>query len=203
MAYTTTNGSSVIVTSSCIQHNKWQCDPVKILLRDNATPYSVCTARRVPIPLLPQVEAELRRMEEYGIIERVTEPTDWCANGSCNETEKRKGAHLCRLMTPERVRDARETHFTYLGRRATQINRLDSLLETGRVKRIFADPLRPRKLKIDHLHNTFRSTLFPATAIRYYKRARNLPRQDGTVTRRSTRSGSHHGRYSHTRRNES
>ena len=56
-----------------------QCDPVKILLRDNATPCSVCTARRVPIPLLPQVEAELRRMEENGIIERVTEPTDWCA----------------------------------------------------------------------------------------------------------------------------
>ena len=54
-----------------------QCDPVKILLRDNATPYSVCTARRVPIPLLPQVEAELRRMEDKGIIEIVTEPTDW------------------------------------------------------------------------------------------------------------------------------
>ena len=56
-----------------------QCDPVKILLRDNATQYSVCTARRVPIPLLPQFEAELRRMEQNGIIERVTEPTDWCA----------------------------------------------------------------------------------------------------------------------------
>ena len=51
-----------------------QCDLVKIVLRENATPYSVCTARRVPIPLLPQVEAELRRMEDNGIIDRVTEP---------------------------------------------------------------------------------------------------------------------------------
>ena len=40
-----------------------QCDPVKILLPDNYTPYSVSTARWVPIPLLPQVEAELKTME--------------------------------------------------------------------------------------------------------------------------------------------
>ena len=76
-----------------------------------------------------------------------------CANGSCKKTEKGQGAHLSRLKTPERVRDARETHFTYLGRRATQINRLDRLLETGRVKRMFADPFRHRKLKIDHLRS--------------------------------------------------
>ena len=80
-------------------------------------------------------------------------------------------------------------HFTYLGRRATKINRLDSLLETGRLKWIFADTFRPRKLKIDHLHNTFRPILFQETPIRYYKNAGNLPRQDGTATRRSTRSG--------------
>ena len=59
-----------------------------------------------------------------------------CANGSCNETGKWQGAHLCRPKTPDRVRDARETHFTYFGRRATQINRIASLLETGRVKRV-------------------------------------------------------------------
>ena len=120
-----------------------QCDPVKILLRDNATPYSVCTARPVSIPLLPQVEVELRRMEDNGIIERVTEPTDWCAPMVPVMRRKKQGAHLCQPKMPERVRDVRETHFTYLGRRATQINRLDSLLETGCVNRIFADPFRP------------------------------------------------------------
>ena len=86
-----------------------QCDPVKNLLRDNATPYSVCTARPVSIPLLPQVEVELRRMEDNGIIERVTEPTDWCAPMVPVMRRKKQGAHLCQPKMPERVRDMRET----------------------------------------------------------------------------------------------
>ena len=36
-------------------------------------------ARRVPIPLQDKVKAELKRMQENGIIEEVTEPTDWCS----------------------------------------------------------------------------------------------------------------------------
>ena len=56
-----------------------QCNPIKIRLRDDATPYSISTARRIPLPLLPEVEQELQRMEENGVIERITEPTDWCA----------------------------------------------------------------------------------------------------------------------------
>ena len=31
------------------------------------------------IPPLPKVEQELQRMEENGVIERITEPIDWCA----------------------------------------------------------------------------------------------------------------------------
>ena len=54
-------------------------EPVKIVLKDNAQPYSVAAPRRIPIPLLPKVEAELKRMEENGIIESVTEPTEWVA----------------------------------------------------------------------------------------------------------------------------
>ena len=38
-------------------------DPVKIMLKGNAQPYSVATARRVPIPLMPKVKAELEHME--------------------------------------------------------------------------------------------------------------------------------------------
>ena len=37
------------------------------------------TPRRVAIPLIPTVKAELRRMQELGVISKVTEPTDWCA----------------------------------------------------------------------------------------------------------------------------
>lgn len=61
------------------EHGTLKTEPVKIQLKDNATPYAVHTARRVPIPLMPKVREELRRMEENGIIEEVTEPTDWCA----------------------------------------------------------------------------------------------------------------------------
>lgn len=55
------------------------CEPVKIELTEDAVPYSVNTPRRVPFPLLPKVEKELKRMLSLGIIEEVTNPTDWCA----------------------------------------------------------------------------------------------------------------------------
>lgn len=54
------------------------CEPVKIELTADAVPYSVNTQCRVPFPLLPKVEKELKSMLSLGIIEEVTEPTDWC-----------------------------------------------------------------------------------------------------------------------------
>ncbi len=51
-------------------------DPVKIHLKEGAVPYAVHSARRVPIPLLSKVQAELQRMKEHRVIERVTQPTD-------------------------------------------------------------------------------------------------------------------------------
>ena len=59
--------------------NSVQCKPVKILLNENAEPYVQTTSRRIPIPQLPKVEEELKRMEKAGVIERITEPTEWCA----------------------------------------------------------------------------------------------------------------------------
>lgn len=50
-------------------------DPVKITLKDDAKPYSVAAPHHIPVPLLPQVEEELKRMVENGI----TEPTEWVA----------------------------------------------------------------------------------------------------------------------------
>lgn len=55
------------------------CPPVKITLQKDAQPYSVHTARRIPIPLIEKVEEELKRMEKAEIIQKITEPTDWCA----------------------------------------------------------------------------------------------------------------------------
>jgi hypothetical protein len=56
-----------------------KCKPVDIKLKTDAQPYSIATARRVPIHLVPKVEEELKRLEANGIIEPVTEPTEWCA----------------------------------------------------------------------------------------------------------------------------
>ena len=54
-------------------------EPVKITLKPDAVPYCVTTCRRIPFPLMEKVKAELTRMSESGIIEKVTRPTDWCA----------------------------------------------------------------------------------------------------------------------------
>uniref|UniRef100_A0A3B1ITQ0 Gypsy retrotransposon integrase-like protein 1 n=1 Tax=Astyanax mexicanus TaxID=7994 RepID=A0A3B1ITQ0_ASTMX len=61
------------------EHGTLKTEPVRIQLKDNAKPFAVHTARRVPFPLLQKVKEELQRMERNGIIERVTQPTDWCA----------------------------------------------------------------------------------------------------------------------------
>lgn len=56
-----------------------KCEPVKIELRPDAQPYSIATPQRIPFPILPQVEEELKRMQSLGIIEEVKDATDWCA----------------------------------------------------------------------------------------------------------------------------
>lgn len=56
-----------------------KCKPVKIRLRADAVPYSLNTARRIPIPLLDKVKEALQRMEQRGVIVKVTEATEWCA----------------------------------------------------------------------------------------------------------------------------
>ena len=50
-----------------------------ITLREGASPMCLYTARKVPHPLLPQVEKELKSMVEQGVISPVTEPTQWCS----------------------------------------------------------------------------------------------------------------------------
>lgn len=51
----------------------------EIKLDESVTPFNLCTPRRIPIPLLPQVKKELERMEQMGVIEQVDQPTQWCS----------------------------------------------------------------------------------------------------------------------------
>uniref|UniRef100_A0AAV2LRJ9 Reverse transcriptase RNase H-like domain-containing protein n=1 Tax=Knipowitschia caucasica TaxID=637954 RepID=A0AAV2LRJ9_KNICA len=67
------------VKAAAVHQGTMKTDPVKIQLRDDAVPHAVHTARRVPLPLLSKVQAELQRMEEHGVIVKVTQPTEWCA----------------------------------------------------------------------------------------------------------------------------
>ncbi|RXN13010.1 GTPase IMAP family member 8-like protein [Labeo rohita] len=53
--------------------------PYVISLKPGATPFSLKTPRRIPLPLMGKVKEELHRMEMLGVISRVEEPTDWCA----------------------------------------------------------------------------------------------------------------------------
>ena len=49
-----------------------------IKVKENATPYRVTTPRHIPIPQFEAVKAELRRMENLGVIQKIEEPTEWC-----------------------------------------------------------------------------------------------------------------------------
>ncbi len=61
------------------EHGTIKTEPVKIQLKDNAIPYAVYTACRVPFPMLQKAKEELKRMEDNSVIQRVTQPTEWCA----------------------------------------------------------------------------------------------------------------------------
>ena len=51
----------------------------KIKLRSDAKPFALSTPRRIAVPLLPKVKAELQRMENLGVISKIDTPTEWCA----------------------------------------------------------------------------------------------------------------------------
>ena len=50
-----------------------------IKLVDGARPYSLNVPRRVAVLLMPAVKQELICMEQFGVIARIQEPTEWCS----------------------------------------------------------------------------------------------------------------------------
>ena len=50
-----------------------------VRLKQEHTPFSIATPRRLPLPMKQKVEEELKSLQEKDIIRPVTTPTDWCA----------------------------------------------------------------------------------------------------------------------------
>lgn len=51
----------------------------QIRLATNVQPHAVYAPRRVPIPLQPKLKAEIDKLLQFDVIEKVDEPTPWCA----------------------------------------------------------------------------------------------------------------------------
>ena len=52
--------------------------PIHIELHNNVVPYHIGAPRRVAIPYLEPLKAELERMQNMGVIRPVDQPTEWC-----------------------------------------------------------------------------------------------------------------------------
>ena len=74
-------------------------DPYEIKLKEGARPYTLYTPRNVSIPYRAQVGRELDRMQQMGVIERVKEPTQWCA-GVVVVPKKSGEVRICVDMKP-------------------------------------------------------------------------------------------------------
>ena len=53
--------------------------PAKLHLKDNAIPF-IDAPRKCSIHLKPLIKAELQKMEQEGVIQRITEHSDWCSS---------------------------------------------------------------------------------------------------------------------------
>ena len=69
-----------------------------IKLNSSATPFALLTRRRIPLPLMDQVKAELTRMENQQIISKVEGPTDWCS-GMVVVSKPNKKVRICVDLT--------------------------------------------------------------------------------------------------------
>ena len=81
----------------------------KIRMKEGATPFAITTPRRVATPLLPKVKAELKRMEELGVISSVEEPTNWCA-GMVVVPKANGDIRICVDLTKLNANVCRENH---------------------------------------------------------------------------------------------
>ena len=83
-----------------------------IKLQEGAKPFAQSTPRRVAIPLMDEVKKELQRMEDQGVISRVTEATEWCAGMVVVPKENGK-VRICVDLTHLNQSVCRERHLLH------------------------------------------------------------------------------------------
>ena len=81
----------------------------EIQLKSDAKPFSLYTARNVPLPLRQNVLQELNRMESIGVISKVDQPTPWCA-GMVVVPKKSGSIRICVDLKPLNESVLREVH---------------------------------------------------------------------------------------------
>lgn len=81
----------------------------KIELQPQAKPSAIFTPRKVPLPLRDKVRAELTRMENQGVIPKVTKPSTWCA-GMVVVPKKSGAVRICVDFRPLNESILREVH---------------------------------------------------------------------------------------------
>ena len=80
-----------------------------IVLKQGAKPFALSVPRRVALPLLPKVKAELARMEKLRVISKVNTPTEWCA-GMVLVSKSNDDIQICADLTKLNESVCREKH---------------------------------------------------------------------------------------------
>ena len=71
----------------------------EIQVKPDAEPFSLGTARNIPLPLHDKVKQELDAMEAQEVISKVQQPTPWCA-GMVVVKKKNGGVRICVDLKP-------------------------------------------------------------------------------------------------------
>ena len=147
----------------------------KIEIADCAKPFAWTVPRRVPLPLLKKVEAELDKVVKLDVIETIDTPTDWCA--PLVVVPKANGdVRLCVDLTMLNKSVKRETYAM------PSVEETLSKISKGSVfSKLDANS------GFHSLYNAFWLLCVKTLAIRNYICARVLPKEDGQDSPRTAR----------------
>ena len=55
-----------------------KCEPARIKLKNDAVPLSITAPRRIPLPMIPKIKAQIERVEKLRVTVQEDRPTRWC-----------------------------------------------------------------------------------------------------------------------------